>query len=272
MPAAATIIQEVEVLIGLGLLWRYAVSPAARRRNAAPSPLPAWNALPFEFVVFLAAIFLGSTVFVIVAGSVLRFFTLTGDAAALAAGAAGQFGMLGGVLAYASRAPSYRTQMRQSFKAVLQSGLVTFGVSIAVVDGTIWVWQVLLKLLGLPPEEQDLIRMFEHARSPGMIVSFIVLATIIAPLTEELIFRAGLFRYLRTRAPRVIALLLPALIFAGLHVNWPTLEGFGSFLPLIALALVFSLAYERTGNIGTTMVAHGLFNLNTIVLIFCGMK
>ena len=31
---------------------------------------------------------------------------------------------------------------------------------------------------------------------------------------------------------------------------------------LVALAGVFSLAYERTGNIGTTMVAHALFNLS----------
>jgi membrane protease YdiL (CAAX protease family) len=40
---------------------------------------------------------------------------------------------------------------------------------------------------------------------------------------------------------------------------------------LVALGIIFSLAYERTGRIGTTIIAHGLFNLNTIILILCGV-
>ena len=38
--------------------------------------------------------------------------------------------------------------------------------------------------------------------------SLVVLASIVAPITEELIFRAGLFRYARTRLPRWAALLI----------------------------------------------------------------
>jgi membrane protease YdiL (CAAX protease family) len=37
------------------------------------------------------------------------------------------------------------------------------------------------------------------------------------------------------------------------------------------LAIVFSLAYERTGRIGTTMIAHALFNLNMILLVLVGV-
>jgi hypothetical protein len=99
----------------------------------------------------------------------------------------------------------------------------------------------------------------------------IVLALVTAPISEELVFRAGLFRYFRTRMPRSIALIAPALMFAVLHVNWETLEGLASVGPLVMLATIFSLAYERTGRIGTSMVAHALFNLNTIMLIFTGV-
>ena len=42
-----------------------------------------------------------------------------------------------------------------------------------------------------------------------------------------------------------------------------------SLAPLVVLAVAFSLAYERTGHIGTAIVAHALFNLNTVILIFC---
>jgi membrane protease YdiL (CAAX protease family) len=39
----------------------------------------------------------------------------------------------------------------------------------------------------------------------------------------------------------------------------------------VVLAVIFSLAYERTGRIGTAIVAHALFNLHTVVLIFAGV-
>ena len=114
--------------------------------------------------------------------------------------------------------------------------------------------------------------MFLRADSRLLLVVLIGLATIVAPVTEELVFRAGLFRYFRTRLPRWLAFLLPAVLFAALHVdNWKTLEGFASFAPLVALAVFFSAAYERTGRIGTSIVAHALFNLNTVLLIFAGV-
>jgi len=93
----------------------------------------------------------------------------------------------------------------------------------------------------------------------------IVLAAIVAPITEELIFRAGLFRYLRTRIPRALALILPALLFALLHGN------LAAFTPLCALGVFFALAYERTGSIAVPMIAHALFNLHTIVRVMAGI-
>ena len=38
------------------------------------------------------------------------------------------------------------------------------------------------------------------------------------------------------------------------------------------LGVVFSIAYERTGHIATTMIAHSLFNLNTIMLVLVGLN
>jgi len=42
-------------------------------------------------------------------------------------------------------------------------------------------------------------------------------------------------------------------------------------VPLFVLAVVFCLAYERTGRIETTIIAHALFNLNTFVLVAAGI-
>ena len=51
---------------------------------------------------------------------------------------------------------------------------------------------------------------------------------------------------------------------------WASLHGLTAFAPLLALGVVLSLAYERTGNLAVPMLAHALFNLNTILLLLAG--
>jgi membrane protease YdiL (CAAX protease family) len=130
-----------------------------------------------------------------------------------------------------------------------------------VVAATSLIWQSLLEFSGVPAEKQDLIRMFLEVKSPLLLVLMMILACIGAPIMEELVFRAGIFRYARTRLPRWATLLVPACLFAALHNN------LASFAPLVALGVLFSLAYERTGRIATSIVAHALFNLNSLVLL-----
>ncbi len=154
---------------------------------------------------------------------------------------------------------------------IFGAGAATFLMALPVLMVTAKLWEILLRSFEVPPQKQDLIQMFIRAESYGLLGLMIGLAVLVAPLTEELVFRAGIFRFLRTRVPPLLALLLPALVFASLHVNWSTLEGVASFAPLVVLAIVFSLAYQRTGHIGTAIVAHALFNLNTIVMIFAGV-
>ena len=127
-------------------------------------------------------------------------------------------------------------------------------------------WQNILNALGVVIEQQDLIDIFAEEESPALLILMTLLAITLAPITEELIFRGGIFRYMRTRTPRWVALLVPALLFGALHAN------LASFVPLVALGIILSLAYERTGSIIVPIVAHGLFNLNTILLILGGVN
>ena len=182
-----------------------------------------------------------------------------------------QLGMLGGIAAFRYGVSREMPSDTPARVGVFASGVATFLISLPLLTATSVIWQSLLELLGLPAEQQDLIGMFANVESPTLLVIMIILAIGTAPVTEDLVFRAGLFRYFRTRMPRWLALTAPALLFAVLHVNWQTLEGLASVGPLVMLAIIFSLAYERTGRIGTSMVAHGLFNLNTIMLIFSGV-
>jgi uncharacterized protein len=271
--AAETILSFAGLLVWALILFR----PSVRKQPARLAP---W---PVSFSDFLVCAFavVGSGFFFQILGGVifdplLKKFSGDHDMHLVVSGAAFQSGLLTGVTIAGFYLRTLRKNREVSSPhrvapSLLLAGLMTFLAVLPVVYLAGYLWNQSLEWAGLPPEPQDLVDVFAHAKLSVSSAVLFLLATVTAPVVEELIFRAGLFRYLRTRVPRWAALTLPALFFAGLHVDWKTLSGLSSFLPLLVLAIIFSLAYERTGRIGVTMIAHALFNLNMILLIMAGM-
>ena len=257
-------------LSGLVLLWRLRLRRAARVNRPA-ARLARWEITLVDFLLFLLFIIGGSFLGGVMGAVLARGFDLRGDASTVFTGAAAQIGMLGGVWLYWARPERGPPHSPAGGENVFLSGATTFLISLPLLILSAKLWELVLKYFNLPTERQSLIAMFANADSPWVLAIMIALAIIIAPLTEELVFRAGLFRYLRSRLPRWLALVGSSLLFASLHVNWRNLEGLTSLVPLMVLAVMFSLAYERTGKIGTPIVAHALFNLNTVALIFSGL-
>lgn len=266
---SVTLIEYLLFAVGLVLLWRVVLRPEARRSYAATgAKLSQWDAGPSEFLLCVLVIF-GAGVFASFAsGLLLSRFTISTDAKTILSTAAFQLGLLS---ATAALPLNLRSSGAMFDWAAIQAGAITFLITLPLVTAANLLGLGILKLTGLPAEEQDLLRLFARADSSAMLATLIFLAIAMAPLAEELLFRATIFRYLRTRTPRWLSLLLPGALFASLHVNWTNLDGLASLLPLITLAVVFSLAYERTGKIGTAIVAHALFNLHTILLLFAGV-
>jgi membrane protease YdiL (CAAX protease family) len=276
MPAVVTyVVGALEVtLVGAGamLLWRRVLSPGARASAPVPAlataDRPTIDVFMFLFLVLTAA-FTGSLLAVQISG--LARLGAGSEAAMIINGAGAQLGMLAGAALFRLRVEHRAFVPRPLAPEVLRDGFLTFLISLPVIVVTGSLWEQLLKLLGLPVHKQDLVSLFANAGSPWLLAGMISLAVLVAPVAEELVFRAGLFRLLRGRVPRGVALFLPATVFAALHVSWLTLQGLVSFAPLLALAVVLSLAYERTGRIGTVIFAHACFNLNTILVIFSGL-
>ncbi|HXC01949.1 MAG TPA: CPBP family intramembrane glutamic endopeptidase [Opitutaceae bacterium] len=274
---AAIAAEIIFSLAGLAIWLLVTFRPSVRKQPARLAP---W---PVSFSDFLVGAFavVGGGVFAQILGAIifdplLKKFSASQDTHLVVYGAAFQLGLLAGVTVAGSYLRALRknreiSSPHRDTPSVLLAGLMTFLAVLPMVYLTGYLWNLFLAWLGLPPEPQDLVDVFAHAKLSASSVVLFLLATVTAPVVEELVFRAGLFRYLRTRVPRWAALTLPALFFAGLHVDWKTLSGLDSFLPLVVLALIFSLAYERTGNIRVTMIAHALFNLNMILLIMAGM-
>lgn len=276
MPAtpANIVVSTVELLLllaGAILLWRFALSRSARTAAVqAGDRLAPWNITVQEFFLYVLVIIGGTLVASFVCEVVVRPFHLSADTKTILGSAAFQIGMLIGP-AFLPLQLGHHPLNFMADRRIWISGLVTFLIALPIVTVVNVAWLGFLKLAGLPAEQQDLLRLFSQADTAGMLVLMVGLATVVAPIAEELLFRATVFRYVRTRLPRWIALLGPGLVFAALHVQWPTLDGLASFAPLVTLAIVFSLAYERTGRIGTAIVAHALFNLHTLLILFSGV-
>lgn len=271
----------VEVLmqgIGLILLIRLFVDPAQRARLKQPR-LPAWDIPTSEFFVFLAMLFAGMLGANLLVGATVKLLRIEGDLGLIVRGASTQLGMLAGYFIFSARLktlvadqiiPPEAPQPITSRPAIATSGVATFLMLLPIVTAVSAAWQTIIKAIDLPVEKQDIVGMFKKADSPWMVGIMIAMAVVIAPVVEELAFRAGFYRFLRTRIQHALALLAPSLFFAALHVNWQTLAGLYSLAPLVVLAIFFSLAYQHTGRIGTVIVAHALFNLNTVLVLFSG--
>jgi hypothetical protein len=90
----------------------------------------------------------------------------------------------------------------------------------------------------------------------GFAVAFAVI--VVAPVAEEIFFRAFFYRALRTRLPVWSAALIDGIVFGSLHF-----QGIDSaiILPVIALFGVGQcLVYERTGSLFAVIAVHACFN------------
>lgn len=113
----------------------------------------------------------------------------------------------------------------------------------------------------LVPEPQAAVKMLQVAMPIGQTIVFGFVTVLVAPFAEELIFR-GIFypTFKQSGFPR-LALWGTSLIFAAIHLNLT------AFIPLMFLALVLTLLYEKTENLIAPIVTHVMFNAVNFYLI-----
>lgn len=126
-------------------------------------------------------------------------------------------------------------------------------------------WNFVVEALDLPVVPQDVVTLFTNTRSPWVIAGMLLVACVLAPIYEELLFRAGLYRFCRQRLGRSWSLLISGLCFGALHGH------VAGFLPLAVLGMLLAVAYEATGSIRVVVITHGLFNLNTVLILLSGL-
>lgn len=143
----------------------------------------------------------------------------------------------------------------------------------AVAFASAFVFGIIIILLGLNPGKNQLVRVVSE--TPEALLVMIPVTILLIGPGEELLFRGIIQGSLRERFGPIVAIVLASVIFAAAHVTSLT-GGLESRIITVALlivpALVFAIAYERTGNLVVPALIHGLYNATLFSLQYAAIK
>lgn len=110
-----------------------------------------------------------------------------------------------------------------------------------------------------PP--QELVQLFQAGGHPLAIGLLVIFAIVLAPIVEEIIFRACIYRFLKGQMSILLAQLLSATLFALVHANLL------SFAPLLLVGILLARNYERSGNLLIPILFHAFFNAFSLMML-----
>lgn len=97
------------------------------------------------------------------------------------------------------------------------------------------------------------------------LVGMLVMAGLVAPVVEEIVFRGLLYGWLRPRLGAAIGIAASALLFAVAH-------GVLHLVPALAVqGMLLAFLYERSGSLGPAMVMHGVFNAMMTTALYAAL-
>ncbi len=244
------------------------------RKDSKQNPLPAWDSKWIDFLfiiwwIFAAAILAQAISYKIVESTyaqqapsgitALAMGSCSHIASLLAIYYCYQFFKIGDKIQINPQKHSLKTWLGYVLQFLLCSVLLT------IIVGNLWEFALkYLHHIGLAPiyHAQDLVNVFQDSSHIGTNIALILMAVVLAPISEELLFRMLIYRFLKGRWGARAALILSSLLFAFMHFN------ILSFLPLFLLGMLLCRAYEKSENIYVSMAFHALFNANNILLLF----
>lgn len=112
---------------------------------------------------------------------------------------------------------------------------------------------LILELVRLTPKLQGGLDL-DWLDVPGNPLACFVLLVVVAPLTEEYLFRGLMLRGLLTRHRAFVAILITATLFGLMHAN------LRQFVLGIVIGSVFGWWYWRTASLAPCLLGHALFN------------
>jgi len=108
--------------------------------------------------------------------------------------------------------------------------------------------------LGFKPTGQAAIYLLLNLKDPWLLLFFGFQIVVLAPLSEELLFRGFIYPSIRNKANIMLSAIITSIIFASLHGNL-----FGFFIIFI-LSIALCYIYEKTQNLTLAVLFHAMHN------------
>jgi CAAX protease family protein len=236
--------------------------PSSPSPDHVPAPEPPPNPPRWGIGDFIWIYFAGLLGAVVAEGV---GFAITGDTAnhvgalTLALGSLGQFGTWFGGVVFVARTKGRSAREDFGLRVRWRDWWVPF-VGIAVFFAFT---ALVLPLVHLAGESQQVVNDLDNASGAKLAV-FVVVALVLAPVCEELMFRGLLLQSLRRRMSPEWAVIVQALAFALAHpMLSPTLGDFAVVPALFLLGAVSGVVALRRGDLSASIMLHVGFNFVT---------
>jgi len=108
---------------------------------------------------------------------------------------------------------------------------------------------------------QEVVQFLQNADTPRDRIAVLLMAVVVAPVAEELIFRGYLYPVGKRYFGPFPAMVATSLLFAVLHGHLASIPA------LFTLAMCLGLAYEKTGTLLVPMIMHAVFNAVSVTAI-----
>ncbi|MFN4243992.1 MAG: lysostaphin resistance A-like protein [Tepidisphaerales bacterium] len=142
------------------------------------------------------------------------------------------------------------------------SGIVGYVAGLPLLAGGLVLTLLLSQLAGSTPPSHPVVEVV--GESPVWVA---ILAVVVAPVTEELMFRGALLSHCRGFAGPVLSSLITGVVFAAVHP-----QGWTALPTLTAIGITLALIRQWRGSILAPMVAHALNNGVVMLLLLLAMS
>lgn len=158
-------------------------------------------------------------------------------------------------------------QVEYSFADAFKKAVPLFIMFLPVVWIVTLIWSSILSSLqnaGVVEEfaPQELVTLFQSGGDWLAIILLIVMAVVVAPIVEEIIFRGCIYRFLKSQTTLLGAQVISGAVFALLHANML------SFVPLVIVGFLLARVYEKTGSLAVAIWFHAFFNAFSLCMLF----
>jgi membrane protease YdiL (CAAX protease family) len=134
--------------------------------------------------------------------------------------------------------------------------------ALPVILGLEQVSVLVLQKIGWPLEDQRAVELIVSAKSAWLRGYLAFFAIVLAPVSEEFMFRGVLFPFVKQLGHPKLAWFGVSFFFALIHLNAPTL------VPLFVFALVLTWLYQKTDCLLASITAHSLFNTANLIILY----